>query len=205
MQELAEDTRLLQEALEREHQAELREQDLKALRREQMREYRRHIEAMMIKEKEDSAEQDRMIQAYAKEQQDREDAARQRQEDARAKLMEEVMLSRQEQIRIHEEARLREREELLLERLRHEEQSAELARIEEEFQHRRKMERITHRMDIQAQVLAKEQRRRAEEEEKRAAFEKAKMAEVAYTSFVQKAASEAPQRWYGRKAFNWFD
>ena len=75
-----------------------RERRAKESRRDQMMEYRRQLEELMEKEREDTAEQDRLIEEQNRLQQEKQDARRRAEEEARAALMRDVVETRAQQL-----------------------------------------------------------------------------------------------------------
>lgn len=109
--EAAEDLRLLHAVLKKEAAKEKEEQDLKAARKKEMKDYQGMLKQMMIKEQQDDSYLEQLLR-------DEEDKAWNKREktwkaeaDARAKLMREVDESRQSQIKWKAERRRKEEEE----------------------------------------------------------------------------------------------
>jgi cilia- and flagella-associated protein 53 len=90
--------RYLHDALAREAAEEAREREARERRREETLRFNEHLRLMLLKDNEDSAERDAMVEAARQEQEARTAAELAAREAARKRLMNEVDAGRQQQI-----------------------------------------------------------------------------------------------------------
>ncbi|KAK9818145.1 hypothetical protein WJX72_007779 [[Myrmecia] bisecta] len=199
------DNKLVVEAMRRAAEEEAREAAAKEGRRDEQMRYRKHLALLLQKEQQDTAEQDSMIEKALAEQQAKRDAEQAARDAARQRLMDEVTRAQTDQMRLHEYERQKAREDCLAERLAQEADAALAEQAEAEKQARLRREELKHRLDIQAQILAKQQRRMGEEEQKRAEAQQAAAAEQQFQAKVKATLANANvQPYHGRRKVDWF-
>eukprot|EP00891_Asterochloris_glomerata_P001355 jgi/Astpho2/1355/Aster-x1001 len=164
----------------------------------------KHLELLLEREQVSTAERDAMIEAAWEEQSARQEAEQAARDAARKRLMDEVTAAQVEQMRQHQLARRRgaDNEAIRAEQalqLAAEDQAAEAARLREY------RNELRHRMDIEAQMVAKQQRRAAEQTQKREEVEAHRQAEAAYQQRISTLLEKAePRQYYGRRKVDWF-
>lgn len=198
------DLKYLQEALAREAAEEAYEAQLRDARREEMRRYRAHLEAMMQKDAEDTAERDRLINEAFMAQQAKYDAEQAVREAARKKLMEEVDFIRKQQIAHHLDAKRSAAEEMLNERQRIDQEDAEMAAAEAQHKADQLRKALMQQLDIKTQMVAKAHQRTMAAEEKFREAEVYQDQEAMYQGKVTEALKAEPAKYYGRKKVDWF-
>lgn len=203
--EEAYDKQMVLEAQRQAEEEEDREAELKDRKKEEDRMFRQHLAMLMVKEQESNEERDRLI----KEQQDAHEAKRQAQKDAeeaaRAKLMSEVYEDRDRQIAEKDAKRQALAAEKMIERERMEREMAEMAAVEQEYSTMLHAQRVQNRLDIEAQIRAKEDAALKEKEEAVQAWEGALLAEEQYQRMINYDATQPkPAPNFNRKSTKWF-
>ena len=183
---------------------EARERDAKEQRRKETQEFRRQLAELAIREAEDNSAQENMIAEASARQQAKYDAEQEAKEEARRKLMAEVLAERR--LQIEEKIRVLElaKEADIVEMQRAREEAIELNLLEEELRIKAQQNKMQARLDIQAQIWAKEQRAAAEEEERYREAENAKLAEAQYLGIVKEVEAMPAREDFRRKKVEWF-
>lgn len=203
--EREQDLRVLSDALAREAADELRDQEGRRRKQEEVRAHRAALASMMQRQAEDDGERDRLVAADAAARQAAADAEVAAREAARAALMAEVDAIRQRQIAEKQAARQRAMEEQLAERLALEEGA--LAADDEAAAARVAARRraLAARLDLETQAVAKEALARADATERLSERHTAAVREEEYVRQVEAAgAAVDPPQWFGRKKVEWF-
>ncbi|KAK9867728.1 hypothetical protein WJX84_006536 [Apatococcus fuscideae] len=203
--ERQEDDRMLAAALQAAAEAEAREAAAKAAVREQELRFRKHLEAAMQHEAQDTAERDALIDRALAERQAKEDELRARQDAARRKLMAEVTAAQEADISRHEAERLEKR--LRAAEVR-DEQDRE-ARLEEAQAAAKKareyQSELEHRLQIQAQIAAKAQCKQTDALAQRMEQQQIAAAEAALADKMRiTLAANDPRQYFGRRKVEWF-
>mmetsp|Transcript_19661 Transcript_19661/g.63889 ORF Transcript_19661/g.63889 Transcript_19661/m.63889 type:complete len:488 (+) Transcript_19661:3-1466(+) len=204
--ERAEDEAMVSEAMRQAQEEADREAELKDQKKEQDRMYRQHLQLLMIKEQESEEERDRLIKLEEEKHEAKRLAAKKLEEDARALLMREVHEDRQRQLANKEHMKVVAAEEKMLERMRMQEESRVIAGIEQEYQLQLKADRLANRMDLEAQMRAKDALKQKSKDELEREFLGAQQAEKNYQAYIAKDAEQPRQvqAFYGRKSTKWF-
>lgn len=201
--EEAEDLEYLRLAMEQAaHDAEKARRE-KETKQRQMAEYQRQLQELMVKEAEDTAEQDRLIEEQNRLQQAKYDAVKQAEEDARQALLHEVVETRAQQLAWKYDMEMYEMEERRREAERHAEESAQLAEIEETTRHRLRQARLGAQQELLDQMELKKERLAAEAAEDAAADKMMADDRIRYGAMIKKIEGTEPPTWYGRRKIDW--
>lgn len=199
-----EDLKYVTMAMQKAAEEDAREREAKDNRRKDALEYRRQLHELAIREAEDTNAQDALIAEAAARQAAKYDAEQEAKDEARRKLMAEVLAERRQQMEEKafkaETSRAAEFEEMERARL----DAMKLRDLEEELRLADKQGRMQQRLDIQAQIWAKEQRAAAEEEQRYREAENAREAEQRYLQVVNKAEDMGPRTDFRRKKVEWY-
>mmetsp|Transcript_6490 Transcript_6490/g.22834 ORF Transcript_6490/g.22834 Transcript_6490/m.22834 type:complete len:434 (+) Transcript_6490:456-1757(+) len=204
--ERAFDSAMVEEAIRQAREEEDRENELKDQKKEQDRMYRSHLAILMQKEAVSEAERESLIAS----EQAKSEAKRQAEQDkadlARAKLMEEVVADRRRQAAERLQAMQVSHAEKQAERERLQQEMDIVAKIEQDYQLKLRAERLQHRLDVEAQMRAKEAAKIKQKEEARLEFLGAREAEQQYLENIQKDAQKPKevQPYFGRKTTKWY-
>lgn len=199
------DKQMVLEATRQAEEQDDREAELKDRKKEEDRMFRQHLLMLAIKEQESNEERDRLIQEQSDAHEAKRLAEQAAQEAARAKLKSEVYEDRDRQIAEKEAKRQYLASEKMLERERMENEMAEMAAVEQEYSTMLHAQRVQNRLDIEAQIRAKEDAAFKEKEEGAQAWEGALLAEEQYQRMINFDATQAkPQGNFGRKSTKWF-
>ncbi len=196
----------VQDAIAKAKEEEEREKEISERQSDDARKYREHLKIQMQKEHEDETDRDILIAQAEKEQWAKIEAVRKAQEDARQKLMEEVIESRNQQIANKQMGKYMELQDREKDRVRILEELSALEEIEKDSLARVKAERKQHQLDIQAQIVAKQERRdqlqKFEEHEHELAME----SERKYKSIIDNLLTNQaePVTYFGRKTSKWY-
>ncbi|GMH45951.1 hypothetical protein BSKO_13915 [Bryopsis sp. KO-2023] len=194
----------LRQALELEAQAEAKSKELKDKLKTEMVEHRTHLKNQLSREKEDTAEYEANIKNEYDRMCGREDAVRQARENARNRLAHEVHEMQQHQIQEKLAGRHLAAEEAHYEKQRLQEELAQMTLLEEHHKNLARKSALEHRLDLEAQIATKAQRRAAEEHDRIAEIKAAKKAEARYAQKIEEALRTQPPAWHGRKKVEWF-
>lgn len=200
------DLAIVEEAMRKAREEEDREAELLYQKKEQDRMYRKHLALLMQKEIVSTAERKALIAEEQAKTEAKRQAVLDKENAARAKLMAEVAADRERQIAEHKAAIAHAQAEKLVERERMQEELKVVAGIEQEYQLKLRAERMQHRLDIEAQMLAKEASKLKAREEAHFEFLGAKDAEEDYNRYIRidalKPKEVVPN--FGRKSTKWF-
>ena len=204
--EREEDRRIVQEAIAKAKEEEEREKEISERQRDDARKYREHLKIQMQKEHEDETERDILIAQAEKEQWAKIEAVRDAQEDARQKLMEEVIESRDQQIRKKQMDKYMDLQDREKDRVRILEELKALEEIEKDSLSRVKAERKQHQLDIQAQIVSKQERREQSRKFEELEHELAMESERKYKSIIDNLLTNQaePVTYFGRKTSKWY-
>jgi len=203
--EEAYDKQMVEEAVRQAQEEEDREAELKDRKKEEDRMYRQHLQMLMIKEQESEEERDRLIKEQQLAHEAKRQATKDAEEAARQRLMSEVYEDRERQMAEKEFKRQTLAEEKILERERMEREMAEIASVEQEFSTLLHAQRVQNRLDVEAQIRAKESSTLKEKEEAAQAWEGALLAEEQYQRMIAFDATQPkPQPNFCRKTTKWF-
>lgn len=202
--EAAEDFAIVQEAMLQAKQEEDRLQEQAIRAAEDSKVFREHLMLMMQKESADNSERDRLIQEaedlYNKKRQDEDD----RYQAARQRLLQEVLVTRDAQVQEKAKLGAISAQEHAYERAKLKAEMERVAKIEEEYTHMVRMQRVQNQMDIVAQIRQKENLKAKEKLEKERNHASQRQAEAMYQQMIANHQEE-PVRWFGRKGLNWYD
>lgn len=183
---------------------EARDREKKERRKHETMEFRRQLEVLAIKEAEDTSAQDAMIDSAAVRQQAKYDAEQEAKEIARRKLMAEVLEERAMQLEDKAIRAQREAEEKLLVRERAEVENQQMAEMEVVMKERDRVAKMQQRLDIQAQIWAKEQKAATDQEQKWREAQAAHEAEARYLGVVKQVEDMPAREDYRRKKVEWY-
>mmetsp|Transcript_15792 Transcript_15792/g.44191 ORF Transcript_15792/g.44191 Transcript_15792/m.44191 type:complete len:486 (+) Transcript_15792:226-1683(+) len=202
--EYQEDLKFVTMAMQKAAEDEARDRDAKEQRRKETQEFRRQLTELAVREAEDNSAQDAMISEASARQQAKYDAEQEAKEVARRKLLQEVLAERRQQV--EEKMRtlelMKEHDRAEMERAR--EEAIELNFLEEELRIKDQQQKMQARLDIQAQIWAKEQRAAAEEEERYREAENARAAEAQYLGVVKEVEAMPAREDFRRKKVEWY-
>ena len=203
--EKAMDRAMVAEALRRVQEEEARETDARERAKEESRMYRQHLLIMMAKEQESEEERDRLIKIAEETEWAKREARWAKEQAAQRARLEEVYATRAAQLE----------EKMILRRMLDEDKRRERGRLESElaaardaehaFQEEMARARMQMRLDIEAQIRAKQVQRQKVKEEAKEEFAAAQVAEAQYQATIaQVYALEPPSRKFGVKEAQWF-
>jgi len=204
--EREEDRKIVQEAIAKAKEDEEREKEISERQRDDARKYREHLKIQMQKEHEDETDRDILIAQAEKEQWAKIEAVRKAQEDARNKLMEEVIESRNQQIAKKRNDKMMMHHDREKDRVRILKELKELEEIEKDSLARVKAERKQHQLDIQAQIVSKQERRDQLRKFEEHEYDLALESEKKYKSIIDNLLTNQgePQSYFGRKTSKWY-
>jgi len=203
-EELQEDLKYVTMAMQKAAEDEARDREKKERRKHETMEFRRQLEVLAIKEAEDTSAQDAMIDSAAVRQQAKYDAEQEAKEIARRKLMAEVLEERAMQLEDKAIRAQREAEEKLLVRERAEVENQQMAEMEVVMKERDRVAKMQQRLDIQAQIWAKEQKAATDQEQKWREAQAAHEAEARYLGVVKQVEDMPAREDYRRKKVEWY-
>lgn len=131
-----------------------------------MLKYRAQLAELLQKDEEDTAAVDARIEKQAEEQRQREDAMREAEDAARICLADEVHRVLERQIQEKEELRLQAAEAIQQERMKFEDETAQLTRIEESAKAEAVRKALEQRLELESQITLKAQLKAAEEHDR---------------------------------------
>ena len=206
------DEEMVRAAMSRAKAEEERELDAKEKAKGEARMYRQHLMAMMKREAQSEEERDRLIKQYEDQAWAKREEVWQAEADGRSKLLKDVLATRKSQVEEHEQQKTAAFNEKMADRARLAVEKEEMDRLAKENAERSYRLKVQNRADIEAQMQAREQRKRQTAEEAKREYRQAMLTEQAYQAAIssdvkatyERASAAEYKPSYGRKSTPWF-